>query len=105
MAIQRVPIHPLIEFLYQFVSNSLYRIQMHLEKTNLAYLMVEGSTVQIMKTLNPFLYFPDKHTYGAGNPFLSPMFSNVLELSHTYKQFLTTTLNYSHTKDLLTETL
>ncbi len=54
--------------------------------------------------LNPFLYFLDKYTYGAGNPFLSPMFSNVLELSHTYKQFLTTTLNYSHTKDLLNET-
>ncbi len=54
--------------------------------------------------LNPFLFFLDKYTYGAGNPFLRPMYSNVFELNHTFKQFLTTTLNYSHTKDLFTET-
>lgn len=53
--------------------------------------------------LNPFLFFLDKYTYGAGNPFLRPMYSHVIELSHTYKQFLTTTLNYSYTKDLFTE--
>lgn len=54
--------------------------------------------------LNPFLFFLDKYTYGAGNPFLKPQYSNILELSHTYNQFLTTTLNYSHTKDLFNET-
>jgi iron complex outermembrane recepter protein len=54
--------------------------------------------------LNPFLFFLDKYTYGAGNPFLKPMYSHVFEASHTYKQFLTTTLNYSYTKDLFTET-
>lgn len=54
--------------------------------------------------LNPFLFFLDKYTYGAGNPFLRPMYSHVFEASHTYKQFLTTTLNYSHTKDLFNET-
>jgi hypothetical protein len=54
--------------------------------------------------LNPFLFFLDKYTYGAGNPFLKPMYSHVLEASHTYKQFLTTTLNYSYTKDLFNET-
>jgi iron complex outermembrane recepter protein len=53
--------------------------------------------------LNPFLFFLDKYTYGAGNPFLKPMYSHVFEASHTYKQFLTTTLNYSHTKDLFSE--
>ena len=54
--------------------------------------------------LNPFLFFLDKYTYGAGNPFLRPQYSNVFELNHTFKQFLTTTLNYSHTKDLFNET-
>jgi iron complex outermembrane recepter protein len=54
--------------------------------------------------LNPFLFFLDKYTYGAGNPFLKPMYSHVLEASHTYRQFLTTTLNYSYTKDLFSET-
>ncbi len=54
--------------------------------------------------LNPFLFFIDKYTYEEGNPFLKPMYSNVFELSHTYKQFLTTTFNYSHTTDLFNET-
>src|SRR5205085_7693510 len=54
--------------------------------------------------LNPFLFFLDKYTYGSGNPFLKPMYSHVFELSHTYNQFLNTTLNYSQTKDLFNET-
>ncbi|MBS1741602.1 MAG: TonB-dependent receptor [Bacteroidetes bacterium] len=54
--------------------------------------------------LNPFLYFLDKYTYGEGNPFLKPMYSNVFELTHTYNQFLNTTLNYNRTKDLFSET-
>jgi hypothetical protein len=32
------------------------------------------------------------------------MFSNVVEVSHTYKQFFTTTFNYSHATDLFNET-
>jgi outer membrane receptor protein involved in Fe transport len=54
--------------------------------------------------LNPFLFFLDKYTYEAGNPFLKPMFSNVFEASHTYNQWLTTTVNYSQTRDLFNET-
>lgn len=54
--------------------------------------------------LNPFLFFLDKYTYGAGNPFLRPQYSDIFEVNHTFKQFLTTTLNYSHTKDLFNET-
>jgi hypothetical protein len=53
--------------------------------------------------LNPFLYFIDKFTYESGNPFLQPQFSWNTELSHTYKGFLTTTLNYSRTSNLITE--
>ncbi|MEJ7625728.1 MAG: TonB-dependent receptor [Ferruginibacter sp.] len=54
--------------------------------------------------LNPFLFFLDEYTAGAGNPFLRPMYSHVIELSHTYRQFLTTTLNYNRTTDLFNET-
>jgi iron complex outermembrane receptor protein len=54
--------------------------------------------------LNPFLYFLDEYTYQAGNPYLQPQFSNNIEFAHTYKQFLTTTLNYSHTDNFFTET-
>jgi len=54
--------------------------------------------------LNPFLFFLDQYTYQAGNPYLQPQYSNNIELSHTYKGFLTTTLNYSNTKNFFTET-
>ncbi|MDP4248432.1 MAG: TonB-dependent receptor, partial [Bacteroidota bacterium] len=54
--------------------------------------------------LNPFLFFLDQYTYQAGNPYLQPQFTNNIEFSHTYRQFLTTTLNYSHTDNFFTET-
>lgn len=53
--------------------------------------------------LNPFIFYLDKYTYGEGNPFLRPSYANVLEMSHTFQQWLTTTVNYSHTKDLFSE--
>ena len=54
--------------------------------------------------LNPFLFFLDNYTYQAGNPFLKPQYTNNAELSHTFKGFLTTTINYSNTKNFFTET-
>ncbi len=54
--------------------------------------------------LNPFLFFLDQYTYQAGNPFIKPQYSNNVEVSHTFKGFLTTTVNYSYTKDFQTET-
>ena len=54
--------------------------------------------------LNPFMFFLDKYTYGQGNPYLKPQYSNNVEVSHIFKGVLTTTLNYSVTKDLFSET-
>jgi outer membrane receptor protein involved in Fe transport len=54
--------------------------------------------------LNPFLFFLDEYTYQAGNPYLQPQFTDNVELSHTYKHWLTTTVNYSYTKNFFTET-
>lgn len=54
--------------------------------------------------LNPFLFFLDKYTYGRGNPYLQPQFTHNIEFTHTYNSFLTTTLNYSYTKDFFSET-
>jgi iron complex outermembrane recepter protein len=51
--------------------------------------------------LNPFFFFLDRYTYQAGNPRLSPQFSHNVELSHSYKGFLNTTLNYSKTTDMI----
>lgn len=56
------------------------------------------------QSLNPFMFFIDKYTYEAGNPYLKPQYSNNFEFTHIYKGWLTTTLNYSRTKDLFNET-
>ncbi len=53
------------------------------------------------QSLNPFIRFIDKYTYNQGNPDLKPQLSNNFELSHTYNNILTTTLNYSETKDII----
>jgi len=55
--------------------------------------------------LNPFVYPLDQFTFFAGNPYLQPTFSHNIELSHTYKNILTTTLQYSHIRDIIQETI
>ena len=55
--------------------------------------------------LNPFVFFLDSLTYGQGNPYLQPQFTNNIEVSHTYNRFLTTTLNYTQTDDIITQLL
>jgi iron complex outermembrane recepter protein len=55
--------------------------------------------------LNPFIQFLDRYTFEQGNPNLQPQFSHNVELSHTYKNFLTTTLNYTRTTDIINEVL
>ncbi len=55
--------------------------------------------------LNPFIHFLDKYTFEQGNPNLKPQFSHNIELSHTHKGFLTTTLNYSTTNDIIQQVL
>jgi hypothetical protein len=55
--------------------------------------------------LNPFITFLDKYTFEQGNPNLRPQFAHNIELSHTYKGFLTTTLNYNNTTDIIEEVL
>ena len=55
--------------------------------------------------LNPFIGFIDRYTYSTGNPFLQPQFSTNIELSHSFKNLLTTTINYSVVHDMINETL
>jgi len=55
--------------------------------------------------LNPFIMFLDKYTFEQGNPNLRPQFSHNIELSHSYKGFLNTTLNYTKTTDIINEVL
>lgn len=55
--------------------------------------------------LNPFILFLDKYTFEQGNPNLKPQFSHNIELTHSYKGFLNTTLNYTKTTDIITDVL
>ena len=55
--------------------------------------------------LNPFVFFLDSLTYGQGNPYLQPQFTHNFEASHTFHKFLTTTLNYTQTDDIITQML
>jgi iron complex outermembrane recepter protein len=55
--------------------------------------------------LNPFLYFLDPYTFQQGNELLLPQFTNALELSHTFMDAITTTINYSRTNGVMTQIL
>lgn len=46
---------------------------------------------------NPFKFYSTPYYYQQGNPFLQPSFTNNLELSHTYKNMLTTSFNFYNT--------
>jgi hypothetical protein len=47
------------------------------------------------QNLNPFYFIINKYTYETGNPYLLPQYSWNLELSHQYKNLLTTSVSYS----------
>lgn len=55
--------------------------------------------------LNPFIYFLDSLSYRKGNPFLTPQFTHNIELSHSFKGKLITTLNYNNTQDVISQIL
>lgn len=53
--------------------------------------------------LNPFVYYLDPFSFVQGNPFLNPMFTHSVELSHTFKGAVTSSLSYSRTEDYITQ--
>jgi len=53
--------------------------------------------------LNPFEFKLDEYTYRKGNTGLRPQYTNTIGLTHVYKYKLTTTLNYSHVKDVFSQ--
>jgi len=54
--------------------------------------------------LNPFENKLDELTYDKGNAFLRPQYTDNIELAHTFKSKITTTLGYSYVKDFATQT-
>ncbi|HMR91826.1 MAG TPA: TonB-dependent receptor [Chitinophagaceae bacterium] len=55
------------------------------------------------RQLNPFRIFVDPYTYVVGDPALRPVFTNAWELSHTFRGRYITTLNYSRSKQTITD--
>jgi hypothetical protein len=55
--------------------------------------------------MNPFYFYLDKYTFQVGNPYLKPQFSHNIDLTHTFKSFITTTLNYTNTTDIIMQVL
>jgi len=53
------------------------------------------------KSLNPFSEFVDRYTVQKGNPDLKAQISNNIELIHTFKNVLNTTLNFCKTTDII----
>lgn len=54
-------------------------------------------------SLNPFIFFLDPYTYELGNEYLKPQLSHSVELSHTWKQSVVTSLGYSYTSDFFSQ--
>lgn len=53
--------------------------------------------------LNPFVFIINKYTYQKGNPFFLPQYTWNFELSHSFKQVLTTAVSYSGIKNYFSQ--
>ena len=53
--------------------------------------------------LNPFLFFINEYTFQVGNPYIQPQFTWNFQLSHTYKDWLTTSLEFGDTKQYFSQ--
>ncbi|TCJ19305.1 TonB-dependent receptor [Flaviaesturariibacter flavus] len=55
--------------------------------------------------LNPFERMLDRFTFQKGNPFLTPQFSNNIEVSHNFRGVVNTVFNWSKTTDIINDLL
>lgn len=56
-------------------------------------------------SMNPFLYFLDEYTYEAGNVYLQPELTDRIELAHSYKSLLHSSVSYSHTANAMEQVI
>lgn len=54
--------------------------------------------------LNPFLFFHDKYSYTAGNPYLNPCYNYHIEFSYRYRQYLSVSFEYDHVNGIIFQT-
>lgn len=57
----------------------------------------------VFQSLNPFYFIINKYTYQTGNAYLLPQYSWNLEVTHQYKDLLTTTISYSNIKNYFSQ--
>ncbi len=57
------------------------------------------------ENLNPFEFFLDQFTFGRGNPFLQPQFTDAYGITYGIKNMVFITLNYNDTKEAITQVL
>jgi iron complex outermembrane recepter protein len=75
------------------------------EKNNLALNYGRRIRRPNYESLNPFIKFLDRYTYSQGNPNLRPQFSDNIELTHSYRNVITTTVNYNYTNDIIQQVI
>ncbi len=54
------------------------------------------------QNLNPFEFKMDELTFRKGNPYLNPEYTHSIQLTHTYRYALNTSIGYSRTTGLIT---
>ena len=55
------------------------------------------------RDLNPYIFIVEKYSQEKGNPLLDPEFSHNIELSHVFKGNLSTTINYTKSKGVISQ--
>ncbi len=75
------------------------------ENHNLSYSYSRRIDRPSYQDLNPFTFFLDQYTFGRGNPFLQPQYTNSFAVNYGFKQNFMVTLSYSRTDDAMTEVL
>jgi hypothetical protein len=75
-----------------------------LQKNQMTFSMGRRINRPNYQDLNPFSYPLDRFTYYGGNPFLQPTLAYYAELSHTFNNKITTSIDYSLTDNVIMET-
>ncbi|QNL50656.1 TonB-dependent receptor [Olivibacter sp. SDN3] len=55
--------------------------------------------------LNPYRYYLDNYSVQAGNPFLTPQFSNSVELGYLFKQKYYAAFSYARSRDVINQVI
>ena len=75
------------------------------ETHNLSYAYSRRIDRPTYQDLNPFFFFLDQFTFGKGNPFLQPQYTDAFSINYSLNNRFVASLSYSHTKDAMTEVL